>query len=102
VKYRFTAQARADLRDIAVYTRRKWGDEQCRRYLEVLRGACRRLIEQPELRRQCPDVPPYCRALVGKHALFYRLEADGSVLVVRVLHAAMLPELHLPPANELP
>jgi len=34
--------------------------------------------------------------LAGKHAIFYRVEADGSLLIVRILHAAMLPELHLP------
>jgi plasmid stabilization system protein ParE len=27
--------------------------------------------------------------------VFYRLTTDGEVLIVRVLHATMLPELHL-------
>ncbi len=41
-----------------------------------------------------PD-PPYLRALAGSHAIFYRVTDDGEVLIARVLHAAMLPELHL-------
>jgi plasmid stabilization system protein ParE len=41
------------------------------------------------------EIPPYFRALIGKHAVFYRLTTDGEVLIVRVLHATMLPELHL-------
>jgi plasmid stabilization system protein ParE len=34
--------------------------------------------------------------LAGRHVVFYRVEMDASILVVRILHAAMLPELHLP------
>jgi len=41
------------------------------------------------------EIPPYLRALVGKHAVFYRVTTGGEVLIVRVLHATMLPELHL-------
>ena len=37
------------------------------------------------------EIPPYLRDLVGKHAVVYRVTADGEVLIVRVLHAAMLP-----------
>lgn len=40
-------------------------------------------------------IPPYFRALVGKHAIFYRIAPNGEVLIVRVLHAVMLPALHL-------
>jgi plasmid stabilization system protein ParE len=45
-------------------------------------------------------IPPYLRALVGKHAVFYRVTADGELLIVRVLHAAMLPALHLSNDND--
>ena len=39
-------------------------------------------------------IPPYFRAPIGKHAAFYRVATDGELLIVRVLHSAMLPELH--------
>jgi toxin ParE1/3/4 len=94
--YRFTAQARDDLRDIAAYTRDRWGDTQCDRYLTSLESRCQQLVQEPRLRRPFDDDPSYWRALAGKHAIFYRVEADGSLLVVRILHAAMLAELHLP------
>jgi toxin ParE1/3/4 len=94
--YRFTAHARDDLRDIAAYTRDRWGDAQCDRYLTSLESRCQQLAQQPGLRRAYTDDPSYSRALAGKHAIFYRVEADGSLLVVRILHTAMLPELHLP------
>ena len=94
--YRFTALARDDLRDIAAYTRGRWGDAQCDRYLTSLQSRCERLAQEPRLRRPYTDDPSYWRALAGKHAIFYRVHADGSILVVRILYAAMLPELHLP------
>ncbi|MEO8903007.1 MAG: type II toxin-antitoxin system RelE/ParE family toxin [Polyangiaceae bacterium] len=53
------------------------------------------MVDRPELRRPFHEIPPYLRALVGKHAVFFRVSLDGEVLIVRVLHAAMLPALHL-------
>lgn len=94
--YRFTRRARDDLRDIAAYTRDRWGDVQCERYLTSLQSCCQQLAVEPTLRRQHPDDSRYWRALAGRHVVFYRVEMDASILVVRILHAAMLPELHLP------
>jgi toxin ParE1/3/4 len=94
--YRFTARARDDLRDIAAYTRDRWGDAQCDRYLTSLEWRCLQLAQEPQLRRPYDDDASYWRALAGRHAIFYRVHADGSLLIVRILHATMLPELHLP------
>jgi|GEM_PF-6381367 len=46
------------------------------------------------------EVPSHFRGLVGRHTLFYRAHSDGAVLVVRMLHAVILPELHLPSLAE--
>jgi len=61
-----------------------------------LESRCQRLAREPQLRRPYADDPSYWRALAGKHAIFYRVDTDGSLLIVRILHTAMLPELHLP------
>jgi toxin ParE1/3/4 len=98
--YRFTACAREDLRDIASYTRDRWGDAQCDRYLTGLQSRCQQLALDPALRRQHADDPTYWRALAGRHAIFYRVEADGAILVVCILHATMMPDLHLPGATD--
>ncbi len=45
-------------------------------------------------------MPAVLASSSGKHALFVRVELDGTVIVVRILHAAMLPELHLPNADK--
>jgi toxin ParE1/3/4 len=100
VWYRFTAKARADLRDIAAYTLQQWGPAQCDDYLEGIRACCSSIVQRPELRRPSRDFPPYFRVLQGKHAIFYPLDEDGWILVVRILHAVMNPELHLPEAED--
>ena len=94
--YRFTTRARADLRDIGAYTRNRWGDAQADRYLSALERRCQELAGAPHLRRIYEDVPRYFRSLVGRHAIFYREDGDDPILVVRILHGSMLPELHLP------
>jgi toxin ParE1/3/4 len=100
VTVQFTARARSDLRDIAVYTVDRWGTKQCDRYLGLLEERCRQVAQMPELRRPSSDFPPYCRVLAGMHAIFYRPLDTTSILVVRILHASMLPELHLPGSDE--
>jgi toxin ParE1/3/4 len=93
--YRLLRRARDDLLDIAGYTAERWDEQQAERYVTDLFSAFDRLLEVPELRRPYREVPPYWRALAGSHAIFYRVEDDGTLLIVRVLHARMLPELHL-------
>jgi len=61
----------------------------------VLFSGFQTVVDRPEFRRPFHEIEPYFRTLVGKHAVFYRVALDGEVLIVRVLHAAMLPALHL-------
>lgn len=93
--YRLLRRARADLLDIAIYTAERWNEQQAERYVTELFSAFQRLVELPELRRPYREMVPYWRALAGSHAIFYRIADDGELLIVRVLHASMLPELHL-------
>jgi toxin ParE1/3/4 len=93
--YRLLRRARGDLLDIASYTAERWDEQQAERYVTGLFSAFQRLVQLPEVRRPYRDIPPYWRALAGSHAIFYRIAEDGELLIVRVLHARMLPELHL-------
>ena len=98
---RFTKRAEVDLQEIADYTRRAWGGEQCLGYLDELEECCRRLADSPDLGRACDDLRSgYCRIEQGRHVIFFRKVEDGGVLVVRILHARMLPERHLSEDDE--
>ena len=98
--YRFTTRARADLREIAAFTRDRWGDAQADLYLGALERRCREMADMPHLRRIYEDAPRYFRSLVGRHAIFYRADGADAILVVRILHGSMLPELHLPRSGD--
>ena len=93
--FRLLRRARRDLLDIADFTADRWGEEQAEHYVTQLFVGFQKLVDLPALRRPYPDLPPYCRVLVGKHAVFYRVVEGDDILIVRVLHAVMLPELHL-------
>ena len=93
--FRLLRQARSDVLGIAAFTADRWGEAQAERYVTGLYAGFQAIVDRPELRRPFLEIPPYLRALVGKHAVFYRVTTGGEVLIVRVLHATMLPELHL-------
>jgi toxin ParE1/3/4 len=91
-RVRFTRLAEADLLDIGLYTHRTWGRKQCNRYLTELEERCRQLANDPTRGRSCDEIRPGLRrSRVGRHVVFYRVEA-GGILVSRILHEGMLPE----------
>jgi len=92
--FRFSRRAEADLLSIGDYTLRTWSKTQAARYLGELEVCCQTLSDNPALGRLCDEVRPGLRRLEhGKHVVFYRQER-GGILVSRILHQGMLPELH--------
>lgn len=90
--FRFSRRAAADLRSIAEYTLRAWGEKQTVRYLDELESCCQTLAGRPALGRECEEVRPGLRRMeCGRHVVFYREDARG-ILVSRILHQRMLPE----------
>ncbi len=94
--FRLTRRAEEDLLAIGDYSQRTWGDEQCARYLDQLEHCCQRLANNPKLGRACDEVRQgYRRIAQGKHVVFFRKHDEETIIVVRILHERMLPELHL-------
>src|SRR5690349_860657 len=77
-RFRLLRRARADLLDIGAFTADRWGDDQAERYLIALFVGFHTLVDRPELRRPFCEIPPYFRALVGKHAVFYRVTRTAT------------------------
>jgi toxin ParE1/3/4 len=91
--FRFLRSAAGDLQNIAAYTPGTWGQAQADRYLSELAACCQRLADNPRMGRLCSNIRPGLRRLEhGKHVLFYRQE-PGGILVSRILHQRMLPEI---------
>src|ERR1700687_2048800 len=92
--FRFSRRAESDLLSIGDYTIRTSGKAQAARYLGELEACCQTLSDNPALGRLCDEVRPgLLRLEHGKHVVFYRQER-GVILVSRILHRRMLPELH--------
>jgi toxin ParE1/3/4 len=82
--------------EIGLQSRDTWGEAQMTRYLAGLDHAFHLLAEAPELGATCEDIQPgYRRLPHGAHVIFYRVDDDRAVEVVRILHERMLPDRHL-------
>lgn len=93
-KFRLTRRAHTDIEEIGNYTRKTWGDRQAAKYLTALDACLRLLASSPQLGRRCDRVRPgYRRFEHARHVVFFRTEGEG-ILVVRILHAHMLPAEH--------
>ncbi|MFY7959118.1 MAG: type II toxin-antitoxin system RelE/ParE family toxin [Elsteraceae bacterium] len=86
---RLTPRAEADLEDIWRYSAEVWGKSRAETYLRTIIGHIESLASVQTLGRDCSDIREgYRRLNAGSHILFYRLEADGPI-IVRVLHQRM-------------
>lgn len=83
----FRREAAGDLRRIAAETRRAWGEDQAKRYLGRLRDDITALREYPLRYPEFAARPGLRRMNSGRHAVFYRAEAD-RIEIIRVLHVA--------------
>lgn len=84
-------EAQADIDDIRLCTRERWGAEQRRRYGFHIKQAVRSLLDYPERGMSRDDLSPGCRSLVvERHVVFYRI-AGEQIIVGRVLHGSQDP-----------
>jgi toxin ParE1/3/4 len=113
-RFRLSAPARADIREILATSARRWGTQGRRRYAAALATAMRAVAADPEGRmtRSRNDLTPGIRsfhlrhlrtrtreAKVGSpvHLIYYRVVRSDLIEIVRVLHERMDPIRHLCP-----
>lgn len=85
-----TRSALADLKSIARFTQSRWGVRQRNAYLKEMDQVFRVLVKNPDMGRTCDDVRQGYRKLPhAGHVIYYKQTADGLLLIVRILHAAM-------------
>jgi plasmid stabilization system protein ParE len=88
--YVLSALAEADLRDIVRYSRKQWGDERTRAYVEQLERGADNLARGKGHYRDMSAIYPKLRVtLAGHHYVFCLPRADAPALVVAVLHERM-------------
>ncbi len=92
--FRLSQRAEADLLGIGTYSLAAWGEARTARYIDGLEECIRMLADNPSLGRSCDDIRRGLRRMEsGQHVVFYREEA-GGILVSRILHRRMLPDIH--------
>ena len=105
---RFAGPALSDFANIIEWTAREFGAGQAARYETVMAEAADRLRQGPFMlhtraslgsdRIRCmPVLDGHRRA---RHVLFFSWSSqldEGRIQILRILHAAMDPTLHLPP-----
>ena len=90
-KYRLTNQAVADLAGIWNYTADEWSESQADAYYEMLIDTCDKIAAHPNLFGKKYD--EIRKGLLGckarRHIIFYRVDSDAGILVIRILHERM-------------
>ncbi|MBV8291482.1 MAG: type II toxin-antitoxin system RelE/ParE family toxin [Mycobacterium sp.] len=95
-RYVLSPAAQADLEQIWDYTNDHWGVDQAEEYLREVQRAIERAAANPRIGRDCDEIRPgYRKLAAGSHTLFYRVNAEGIIEVVRVLHQRMDVDRHL-------
>jgi toxin ParE1/3/4 len=87
MRYVLSAKAEHDLKDIRQFGIARWGKAHTRAYLRSLRAAFQLLAEMPDIETAYEEVRPGLRRHVsGSHLIFYRLDIERMIEIVRVLH----------------
>ena len=89
-KYILTNKAVKDLSDIWNYTFDNWSEKQADKYYQMLLINCQMIAEKPNIGKNYEGV--LNRLLghkIGRHIIFFRIEAEKEILIIRILHEQM-------------
>jgi toxin ParE1/3/4 len=90
IPYDITPAAEADLREIARYTRRQWGQAQSRRYARTLASCFQNIAAGEAVQRSFSDhFPDLLTTRCEHHFIFYLHPEEQKPQIVAVLHEHM-------------
>lgn len=94
--------AKRDIIDVIKYTKERWGTAQAREYARLIEEALVAIASDPQRGKSRDDIRPGIiarhiaqRGRSARHILFYRMNAKGTVEIIRFLHDAMDFERHI-------
>lgn len=88
--YDLTPAAAADVREIARYTLRQWGEAQQRRYAELLKACFQRIANKTVASRTFSERYPQVRITRCEHHYVFYILPDGQPpRIIAVLHERM-------------
>jgi len=88
--FQLTNKAKSDLKDIALFTSRRWGVEQRNIYLKQFDDSFWLLAESPDIGKTCDEIRDgYKKFPQGSHLIFYKQIGSQNIQVIRILHKSM-------------
>ncbi|SFX80193.1 type II toxin-antitoxin system RelE/ParE family toxin [Marinospirillum alkaliphilum] len=85
-----TQAAQNDLREIALFTQRRWGKDQRNAYLKQLDDTFWLLAENPDIGKSCDEIrQSYRKFPQGSHIIFFQQINSHQIKIVRILHKSM-------------
>lgn len=88
--FTLTNKAVADLSEIWNYTFETWSEQQADNYYNLIIQACSIVAKKPTLGKYYHEIHPNLLGKkTSKHIIFYFIQEDKSIEVVRVLHESM-------------
>lgn len=85
-----TQAAKNDLREIALFTQRRWGKDQRNAYLKQLDDTFWLLAENPDIGKSCDEIrQSYRKFPQGSHMIFFQQICSHQIKIVRILHKSM-------------
>ncbi len=89
-KFKFSNEAVKDLEEIWVYTKQIWSTEQADRYYDLIIDEVEFISENPNLGRDINYIKEGFRSTkVKSHVIYYKIEEDGVIVIVRILNQRM-------------
>lgn len=88
--FSLSVAAKADLRDIALFTEQRWGKQQRNIYLKQFDDAFWLLAKSPGIGKACDEIRAgYRKFLQGSHVIFYQQTGSQQIKIIRILHKSM-------------
>ena len=85
--FRLRAKAKSDLKRIARFKETHRGKAQRNEYLKEFDACFRQLSRTPLLGQDCHYIRAGCRKFpMRSHLVFYEVDSEGVVAVIRILH----------------
>jgi len=89
-KYFLTNKAVIDLSDIWNYTFDKWSEKQADKYYQMLLDNCEAIADKPNIGKNYEAILTRLFGhKTGRHIIFYRIESEHEILIIRILHEQM-------------
>jgi toxin ParE1/3/4 len=89
------SDAKSDIYNIRLFTSKKWGQNQSKKYLQELFLKLNLINKNPNLGISKEDVSQYTTIFPHKSHIIYYYFTDQKTFIIRVLHQSMLPKNHL-------